>query len=197
MNNLKRNVVFVGFNENQKKLISEDSYKWDKFPKLIFEDTLDGALKHQGFLIVIKIDNMPNNFLNFDVNNRHYFKNFDKVIYCVKNYHYITSNVLSKMSKITFEPFNYIYNFSSYFLIRMYKNFLEKNNSKKTKRRLNNIENLNKYLKGKKQVTTEEVMKQFGVSSKWVQRYMEDVNEKYHNIGYNFIDKYYYIVKKR
>ena len=77
MNDLKRNVVFVGLTENQQKLISEDSYKWDKFPKLIFEETLDAALKHQGFLIVIKAENMPNNFLKFDINNRHYFKNYD------------------------------------------------------------------------------------------------------------------------
>ena len=197
MNDIKRNVVFVGFSDNQKKLVSEDSYKWDKFPKLIFEETIDAALKHQGFLIVIKAENMPNNFLEFDINNRHYFKNYDKVIYCVKNYRYMTNTTFSKMSKISFEPFNYFYNFNSYFLIRMYKEYLKNNNSNKTKKRLDNIESLNNYLKGKKKVTTEEIMKHFGVSSKWVQRYMADVNQKYHNIGYDYLDKCWYIVKQR
>ena len=133
MNNLKRNVVFVGLTKNQQKLISEASYKWDKFPKLIFENTLDVALKHQGFMIVIKIENMPSSFLEFDINNRHYFKNFDKVIYCVKNYGYMPNTVLNKMSKISFEPFNYLYNFNSFYLIKMYKNYLENKNGKKTK----------------------------------------------------------------
>lgn len=197
MNNLKRNVVFVGLTENQEKLIREEGYKWDKFPKLIFENNLEDALKHQGFMLVIKMDEMPDSFLNFDINNRHYFKNFDKVIYCIKNYRYTTNNTISKLSKISFEPMNYLYNFNPHYLVRVYQNYLQKNNVKKTEKRLNNMEMLYKYLKGKKKVTTEEIMNHFKVSSKWVQRYMLDVNEKYHNIGYEFINKYWYIVKQR
>ena len=148
-------------------------------------------------MLVIVINDMPDSFLTFDINNRHYFKNFTKVVFCVKNYYYSSPDVLLKMSKISFNPFNYLYNFNPHYLIKLYQNYLQEINVKKTPKRLNNIEMLSKYLKGKKKVTTEEVMKHFGVSSKWVERYMFDVNQKYQNIGYEYLNKYWYIVKQR
>ena len=51
----KRNIVFVGFTATQEKLIKEDNYyKVNRFPKFIFVDTLEDALKHQGFMMIIK-----------------------------------------------------------------------------------------------------------------------------------------------
>lgn len=193
----KRNVVLVNFNLHQQKLIIEDNKKIDKFPKMVFVNTLEEALKHQGFLLVVKQDDMPINLINFDINNRYKFRKYNQVIFCIKNYHYNINFDLTKYSHISFMPYDYIYNLNPDYFIRKYTLYLDTKEKKKTAKRLKNIELLNNYLKGKRYVTTENIANNFKVSIKWVERYMQDVNEKYHNIGFDIYNKRWYIVKKK
>lgn len=188
----KRNIVFVGFTATQEKLIKEDNYyKVNRFPKFIFIDNLEEALKHQGFMIIIKNLEIEN-FIDYDINNRHQFRKFTKVIICQKNK--VFSN---ELSKIEIKPLDYIYRLNASMLINEYQKFLSRETKKKTPKREQNIERLADYLKGKRYVSKQEIQDYFQVSHRWVERYMQDIAEKYHNIGYIRARNLYYIVKNK
>ena len=197
MNQYKRNVVIVGLNEKEKaklffKDIRElkDEWKDDdythRFPHVIFEDTLEDGLKHQGFLLIVKMDLANDNYLEYDIKNRHKFKMFYKAYLYDENIKTPPINMYNRYKKIRFvDSYNLFYNVSQSFLEREYEEYIEneKRISKMTKKRKNNIEKLNKYLKGKKNVTREQIEKDLNVSRKWVIRYMNDLFITHQNIG--------------
>ena len=188
----KRNIVFVGFTPRQEKLIREDNYyKVNRFPKFIFVDTLEEALKHQGFMLIIKNFEIDN-FTTYDIDNRHQFRKFTKVIICQKN-----REVSNEFSKIQIKSLDYIYHLNAAMLINEYQRFLNKENKKKTAKREKNMAQLAQYLKGKRYVCSKEIQDNFQVSPRWVERYMQDLAEIYQNIGYIKSKKLYYIVKNK
>ena len=192
MNNIKRNVVFVGFNKREQKMFLEDFSKWDKFPKFIFLDTLEEALKHQGFMLIIKDEEFNYSFREYDINNRHMFRKYIMVKILTHNKRYSDS-----YSKISIEPNDFKYSYNAEYFILLYKRYLEKNLNKKTTKRLENIERVHNYLKKKRFITTKKIMLDLNVSDKWVKRYMQDVNDKYQNIGFDRYNKIWYVVKNK
>ena len=193
MNNIKRNIVLVGFKLNEQKMILKDYVKWDKFPKFIFVETLEEALKHQGFMLLIKDLEFKENFYNFDINNRHCFRKYIMVKIITNN----KTGYRDSYSKISIEPKNSIYGYDAQYFIYLYKRYLANDIDKMTFKRRNNIDNLYKYLKGKRFITIKEIQKDLKVSDKWVKRYMQDVNNKYQNIGFDKYNNRWYIVKNK
>ena len=196
MNKEKRNVVLVGFNDWDKHLALFYRHKrYGRFPKVIFVDTLEEGLKHQGFMIVIKTDEEFDNFVDYDINNRHLFHKFVNVEICSTKYKYFSRS--NDFSKIRFYGSARMRDYDYNIFIAYYKWYIEKEDKKFTQKRKNNIEKLHNYLKGKRFVTTEEIVEEFKVSDRWVLRYMTDVNDIYQNIGYDSYKKRWYIVKQR
>ena len=113
MNHYSRNVVIVGLNEHEKsklffKDIKElkDEWKDDdythRFPHVIFEDTLKAGLKHQGFLLIVKMNLDDIDYVEYDIKNRHKFKKFYKVYLYDENSKTRPINMFNKYKKIRF-----------------------------------------------------------------------------------------------
>ena len=56
------------------------------------------------------------------------------------------------------------------------------------------LEKIHIYLKGKKMVTTNELAQKFSLSYRNVERYMNDYNKIFKNIGYDFKENAWYII---
>lgn len=210
MNQYKRNIVIVGLNEREKeKLFFEDIRKQilfmtppdelSRFPYIVYEDTLVEGLKHQGFLMILKINEKITNYIEYDIKNRHKFKKFtyvylydDDLINC---YSFLNENPFKKLQLISGRELFYSLNYI--FLKRKYKQYIEneKLKEKMTQKRKNNIERLNNYLKEKKFATTKQIANDLGVSTKWVDRYTLDLAIVHQNIGFDDINKQWYITK--
>lgn len=209
MNQYKRNIVVVGLNEREKeklwfKDVRESKDEWNtndythRFPYVIFEDTLEDGLKHQGFLIIIKTNIDSLNYIEYDIKNRHKFKKFNEVYFYNENKKINCINRSVAFNKIhIISSYDLFYDFSEHFLKRNYLSYIEseKFKDRMTKKRKENIEKLNKYLKGKKFVNVDEVAKDLNVSNKWVIRYMEDLYLTHQNIGCITKNKEWYVTK--
>ncbi len=63
-----------------------------------------------------------------------------------------------------------------------------------TQKRKNNIELLKKFLHSKHEYTTEELVLKTSFNSRKIERYMDDINYLYKNIGYDYKTKKWYII---
>lgn len=198
----RKNVVYVGFSEEEKNTINEKliffGIKRRKI-NIIFEDNLKDGLKHQGKLIVIRMKKFDYDFKEYDIDNRHFFKNFDYVCVCTNN-SYIKSYFdcwYSKISIINISdiiriPRVYIGQGSGYYLSK------KRNNIKMTAKRRNNVDMLHNYLiRKRKYLKTKDIASELNVSIRWVERYMKDLIYIYGDIGYDKKEKTWYICKQR
>lgn len=207
MKKYSRNIVIVGFNENEKaklyfKDVRTDKDNWQKndfshrFPYVIFVDTLEEGLKHQGFMLIFKKDFEETNFCDYDRRHRHLFKRYQKVIILDDRINRgMSSNYLNKI--IVVGNYTMFYDIDDRVLKKEYALMIKNDEmiSKMTKKRRDNVERLNVYMKMKREATKEDIMNYFKVSHKWVERYVSDLFMIHQNIGYDAYKKKYYYTK--
>ncbi len=198
MNDYSRNIVIVGLNKEEIGLsdIRDMKDRWDnylyqdnrRFPYLVFVDTLEDALKHQGFMLIIDGIFVDDYYL-FDIENRKRFKKYDFVLILNDN---INLNNLSNnsLSKIKLVRKN---NINDFYIYRLYKEF-NLNKLTFTKNRISKLEKINNYLKNKKYIKSSEIASYFNVSLRSVQRDMKDINYLYDNVGYDEKKRCWYTV---
>ena len=95
MNEYKRNVVIVGLTKEEKANLNLKDIKelnWQdedithRFPHLIFVDTLEEALKHQGFLLITPKDYQELDNYTYEKKYRYKYKNYYQVYFINKGY---------------------------------------------------------------------------------------------------------------
>ncbi len=188
MNKTKKNIVLVGFSYAERNSIGAP-----EIGKVIILDKLEDAKKHQGYLLVVNNkDNIP--MVELDKKYRKHFNKYTRVWLYNEKY----KTYIDKYSNIEL-VYNYIFNGICLWLWdewELYKEKLEHENtsSSYTKKRLENIEKLHTYLRNYKTIKTNKICEDLRINARMVQRYMKDINDIYHNIGYDYSNNEWYIV---
>lgn len=190
MNKAKKNVVVVGFTDNERNSLGLPLIENNK---VHFVDSIRDAIKYQGYMLII--DNSNNiNLVDLDKKYRKLFKKYERIMIYNQSYKW-GYNKWSRFEKVN----NDIFLDVSYSLgeeweeykIRMERDSkVIKFNRDKTKR----LEELLCYLKGHKTLKTERIVKDLNIDCRSIQRYMIDLNRIYHVIGYDYSKNEWYFI---
>ncbi len=164
-----------------------------RFPYIKKVNHMDDLKRKQGFLLIINEKYLKaSNYIEIDKRYRNFFKRFNLV-------YVITKNKLKKdlfhlrYSNIYFVNENF---FDDDVLQELYFNYLlNTKNIKFSKKKLLLLKKMNNYLKNKKTIKTNELANTFKMNSRKVERYMNDSNKIYKNIGYDYVKNEWYIIK--
>ncbi len=193
---MSRNVYVYGnlyyhlFDKRDTDYIDDENHF--HFPYIKDIDKLESLERKQGFLLIIGEDKLSEkDILNVDKKYRKLFNQF-KFVYIITDdkkkidfYHLKYSNIY------------YVSNdfFDNEYLLEIYYKYLL--NSKKlkfSKHKIEYLEKMHLYFKNKTIVTTNELAKKFSLTYRSVERYMNDYNKIYKNIGYDFKENAWYII---
>ena len=210
MKNIKRNIVYVGYDSYYKDTLKLRDTKINNIkPNLINIDTLEELDRKQGFLLLLTMDELYDYFPNivdifepdvYEIDRylRKKFKNFEYVIVIsIEEFdygHIPFSNMYVVFANNYFNTDEGI----NVLIDKISKEFISKKESKLSKIKCNNVEKLRTFIKKSKKdfFTTEEIKQKLNVNEKWIQRYMKEMNNIYNNIGYNKRKRLWYVVKK-
>ena len=187
MNKTKKNIVLIGFNEIEAKSIDIPL-----IGKNYYLTNLEELKQHQGYLLII--NNKDNiNVIDFDKKYRKSITKYERIwLYNEnnKNYYYKWSNI-----ELINRDIFLIDSLSIWEHYEQYKSKQEQKTKKQyTNKRLTNINNLYNYLKVYKTIKTAKIAKDLNLNARQVQRYMQDINDIYHNIGYDYSNNEWYII---
>lgn len=187
MNKTKKNIVLVGFNENEIHSINIPTIS-----KNYYLNNMSEARKHQGYLIII--NNKDNiNIVEFDKKYRKVLNRYTKIWLYNEKY----KNIKNKWSNIQLvnRDIFLIDVLSFWDEYESYKEMIESETKEKyTKKRLNSIERIYNYLKNYKTIKTITILEKLNINERMIQRYMNDINNIYHNIGYDYSNNEWYII---
>lgn len=189
MNKFQRNIVCVDFS-----YIEERDNGLPSFGKIIYVNNMEEAYKHQGYLLIYK-NNKHMSLIDFDKKYRRKLKKYERIMLYDPEYtDSMAPEKYSHIELITSDTFLNLYDF----LYDEYEEYKEMKKNplkiKYTNKRLQNINMVKNYLKGKKEITTKEISKSLNMSCRNVERYMNDLNNLYYNIGYDYQKNTWYII---
>ena len=188
MNKTQKNIVIVGFSDIEKRSIKVPPIKNN-----YYLNSMEEARKHQGFLLII------NNKDNLDIIafDKKYRKITNKYAY-IWLYNEKYKESINKWSRIETKNRDIFYydELTIWDMYDEYKHSLEhkKETPKYTQKRLNNINKIYNYLQNYKTIKTSKISEDLKINDRMVQRYMEDINNIYHNIGYDYSSNEWYII---
>lgn len=192
---MKNNIISVGLNEN---------YLLERFniemPITCIDNMSDLPNDKEGILIINldNINSLYNNLLYYDELK---YQKYD--LYDFDRLHRRKFDGFKKVYIISLDRFFYKYNFKS-----IYTNVhfiddgdkidlsIENNLYKNSNIKNNNIHKLKEYVdKQENYFDSKDIIDKFKVSSRWVKRYMKNMNDTYNNIGYSYSKRKWYKVK--
>lgn len=180
MNKVPKNIVVVGFTKKE---------LWPpEIGKNYYFTSMKDIKNHKGFLLIV--NNKENiSLVDFDKLYRNKLDNFCYVwLYNEKN-----KNIYNKWANV--ELMNeYLFLVDTLNYWDLYENYELKKIEKYTKKRLENIQILNNYLKNYKRIKTSKIVEDLNLNERMIQRYMQDLNDVYHNIGYDYSLNEWYII---
>lgn len=201
-----RNIVLCGFSPKEKKLHYLDDVRttkndWDededishRFPYLVYVNTLEEALHHQGFLLIINRNIIKTKEKEFDIKYRKRLAKYNLIMILNDTYQGITkANRFSRIIKCNYEDF--FLNGMPYYIDYLYVNSFSKEN-KITKKNTIKLSELYEIIKQKKEISTKEILKETGFSDRSIQRYMYNINKIYNCIGYDYSKNVWYFIDK-
>jgi len=187
MNKTKKNIVIVGFNESESR-----SIELPLIGKNYYINDMKEASKHQGYLIIIN-NNDNIDIVSFDKKYRKILNKYEYIWLYNEKY----KNKYYKFSRINLinrELFEYDC-LSLWDEYDQYKYSVENNRVKNySAKRINNINKIYNYLKDYKIIKTKKISKDLNINIRNIQRYMKDINDIYHNIGYDYSNNEWYII---
>lgn len=193
MNKTQKNIVVVGFTQEERNSLA---LPYLEHQTIHFVDSLKSISKYQGYLLLI--DNKENlSIVEYDKKYRKSFNKYELIwIYSKKYESFTYKDKFSKIEKIGKEIFyDYSYNFQEDW--DFYKFNKENNLVKPLKFNKEKEEQLNRlyaFIKNYKSIKTKQIVEKLGISERNVQRYMNDLNSIYHNIGYDYsLNEWYFI----
>ena len=194
---MPRNVYVCGnpyyYLEGKRDIKNYDNDNHFHFPYIKKVETLEDLKRKQGFLLIIDEDKLhEKDILKVDKKYRPLFNHFQFV--------YILTDDEKKINFYHLKYSNIYYvcrDFPDYDSIMelYYTYLLTSKEIKFSQTKKKHLERLNLYLKKKKTVTTNEIAQEFSLNYRRVERYMNDCNQIYKNIGYDFKENAWYIIK--
>lgn len=189
MNKAKKNIVIVGFKNEEKRCVS---YPYIENSTVHYCDTISGAIKYQGYMIIINnIENI--NLVSFDKKYRKSLNKYERILIYNGKYTW-TYDKWSRFEKVDRGIFDdYSYQLGEEW--DKYKVDKENEISKKyniTKQ--NQLDSLYNYLKEYKTIKTSKIASDLNLNERTIQRYMEDINNIYHNVGYDYSNNEWYFI---
>ena len=209
MKNIKRNIVYVGFESYYKDDLKICDTKINNVePNLIKINSLKEIGRKQGFLLLITMDELYDCFPNvidmiepdvyeIDRYTRKIFKNFEYVI-LISNEEFDYGHVHFSNMYVVFANNYFNTNEGINVLIdKIYEDYISKKEIKLSRIKSDNVEKLRTFIRklNKDFFSTEEIKQKLNVNDKWIQRYMKEMNDIYNNIGYNKRKRLWYVVK--
>lgn len=210
-NTKKRNLVYIGYSlkndchlEDVKERSEEKQKLGDyRFPHLVKRNSIKELKREQGFLLLAGVEDFPHDSLdeyrpNVYELDRIYRKKLQRFTYVIllssEDFHF-GRIPYSHIFVVSFRDF--MEKCNDGIVDKMYQEYKEKTPSKKHLKKQENIKMLYQFLKKKRNpfIATKEIMKELNVTARWVQRYMNEINEMYHNIGYNRFKRKWYVIK--
>ena len=189
MNKAKKNVVIVGFNTIEKNSLS---YPYIENGAVHYCDTLSEAIKYQGYMIII--NNSENiDLVVFDKKYRKSLIKYERILIYNDKYNW-TYDKWSRFEKGGRGIFDdYSYQLSEEW--DKYKADKESETNKKySATKKEKLEKLYNYLKQYKTIKTSKIYEELNINERTIQRYMEDINSIYNNVGYDFsLNEWYFI----
>lgn len=190
MNKAKKNIVVVGFNEIERNCLG---IPYDN--PIHYVASLSEATKYQGYLLLI--DNKDNkSIVELDKKYRKTFHKYELIwIYSDKYRKYKDEDKWSKIQRVNNDIFNDGYNASIEWDEYKYKKehtnkiIIKYNNDKKKK-----LDILYNYIKDYKTIKTKQIVEDLNIDERTIQRYMKDLNDIYHNIGYDYSNNEWYFI---
>lgn len=193
MNKAKKNIVIVGFTKEERNSLA---LPYLENQTIHYIDSLNQLTKYQGYLLLI--DNHDNkSIVELDKKYRKSFNKYELIWIFNDEYESFSyKDNYSRIEKIGREIFyDYSYNFQEDW--DQYKYNKENDKQKIIKFNKDKQEQLNilfNYIKNYKNIKTNQIVKELGISERNIQRYMHDLNSIYHNIGYDYsLNEWYFI----
>lgn len=193
MNKVKKNIVVVGFTKEERNSLA---LPYLENQTIHYIDSLNQLTKYQGYLLLI--DNSDNkSIVELDKKYRKSFNKYELIwIFNDKYESFSYKDNYSRIEKIGREIF-YDYSYSFQEDWDKYKYNKENDKQKIIKFNKDKQEQLNilyNYIKNYKNIKTNQIVKELGISERNIQRYMHDLNSIYHNIGYDYsLNEWYFI----
>lgn len=197
MNKVKKNIVIVGFSELERNSISIPDLAEPYYDSQVihYVDSMSDATKYQGYMIIIN-NSINKSLYEIDKKYRHTLNRFEKILLYNNKYKDAKINKWSRIKKIGRELFE----LDGYGLGEewdRYKYLKEHENHKIiyfNKDKENGLNILYKYLKNYKTIRTNKIVNDLGIDNRTIQRYMIDLNNIYHNIGYDYSNNEWYFI---
>ncbi len=163
-----------------------------RFPYIIYVNELEDIKRKQGFLLIINEDYLNvTNHIDIDKKYRKLFNHFN-LVYIITNDNQKINMFHINFSNIYFVDTEY---FDDDVLMEIYYDYILKNNKIKfSKKKMLILDKMNKYFKNKYSVNTKELKEYLNISYRNVERYMNDYNKIYKNIGYDYVNNEWYII---
>ena len=187
MNKTQKNIVLVGFCEEEIR-----SIEVPKIGNIYYLNTMAEAKLHQGFLIIIN-NKDDLDLVSFD---KKYRKTINKYAY-VWLYHEKYKESFNSWTNIRFKNRDlFLYGDLNYWDdYENYKYLMEHPKEKRlSKKRLEKIKILYDYIKNYKTLKTSVIAKDLNMSDRMIERYMHDINDIYHNVGYDYSNNEWYFI---
>ena len=191
MNRAKRNVIVVGFSPIERNSLS---IPYIENGKVFYLDSMEEAKRHQGYLLIYDNKNGMS-IVDFDKRYRKVINKYEVIFIFNESYEWEKPNKWSRIEKVDRGIFMDIgYNLSEEwddYKLRKEKEILRKEfNFDKLLR----VNVLYSYLKGYRVIKTEKISKDLNLSARTIERYMHDINSIYHNVGYDYSNKEWYLI---
>lgn len=193
MNKVKKNIVVVGFTKEERNSLA---LPYLENQTIHYIDSLNQLTKYQGYLLLI--DNSDNkSIVELDKKYRKSFNKYELIwIFNDKYESFSYQDNYSRIEKIGREIF-YDYSYSFQEDWDQYK-YNKENDKQKiikfNKDKQEQLDILYNYIKNYKNIKTNQIVKELGISERNIQRYMHDLNSIYHNIGYDYsLNEWYFI----
>lgn len=196
----RKNIVYCNFSEVEKRSIvlypspgpayNEDDFltPYRKAPINIILDTFEEALKHQGLALYLKVDK-DINLVEFD---KKYRKKLD--YWFIRLYNQDLQYKDNKYSNISLidekEMFGDHLDKAVYYIDTYFK---EHKPLKIHPRRKEKLDKIHTYMQKNKEVKSSELVNEFNINIRNIQRYMNDINILYNDIGYDYSKNIWYI----
>ena len=178
---------------DKKNIFDYDDNYYFRFPYLKRVTNINELKRKHGFLLIINAKYLDEeDYIEIDKKYRNLFKQFNLTYIVTKN---------TKLCNLFHLRYTNIYFVNEdYFnddeLMEIYYEYILNNKKLNfSKKKLLLFDKINEYLKTKTTVKTSELREKFHMSERNIERYMNDYNKIYKNIGYDFIKNEWYVIK--
>lgn len=190
MNKAKKNIVIVGFAQEECNSIG---LPYIEKNEVHYVNEIKESIKYQGYLLII--NNKDNkNIIDLDKKYRKSFNKFEKVWIYNEKYKW-KEDKWSGIEKANREIFLDI----SFNLTEEWEEYKAKKEKNTISLKFNldkqeKLAELYSYLKNFKTIKTKQIVNDLKISARSIERYMFDLNNIYHNIGYDYSRNEWYFI---